>query len=48
MDPAPLPDPPAFNMIAGALQLAAVLLYTGAETPYNPVTACPRPATDAR
>ena len=37
VDQVPQPDPPVFNLVAGALQLAAVRLYTGAETPYNPV-----------
>jgi hypothetical protein len=29
-------DPPFYNLLAGVMQLAAVRLYCGAETPYNP------------
>lgn len=31
-----LADPPFYNLLAGVMQLAAVRLYCGAETPYNP------------
>jgi hypothetical protein len=30
-------DPPVYNLISGTLQLIAMRLYCGAETPYNPV-----------
>lgn len=29
-------DPPFYNLLAGVMQLVAVRLYCGAETPYNP------------
>lgn len=31
-----LRDPPFYNLLAGVMQLSAVRLYCGAETPYNP------------
>lgn len=31
------PQPPVFNLAAGVLQLIVSRLYTGAETPYNPI-----------
>jgi hypothetical protein len=31
------PQPPVFNLAAGVLQLVVSRLYTGAETPYNPI-----------
>ena len=30
------PDPPFYNLLAGVLQLVAMRLYAGAETPYSP------------
>ena len=30
-------DPPVYNLISGTLQVIAMRLYCGAETPYNPV-----------
>jgi hypothetical protein len=30
-------DPPIYNLIAATLQVIASRLYTGAETPYNPI-----------
>ena len=35
--PATANETPVFNVIAGTLQLLATRLYTGAETPYNPL-----------
>ena len=36
-DPLARADPPIYNLIAGTLQLTAARLYTGVQTPYNPV-----------
>lgn len=36
-DPLARTDPPIYNLIAGTLQLTAARLYTGVQTPYNPV-----------
>jgi len=33
----PPPQPPVFNLAAGVLQLIVSRLYTGAESPYNPI-----------
>jgi hypothetical protein len=33
----PGPQPPVFNLAAGVLQLIVSRLYTGAESPYNPI-----------
>lgn len=45
------PHPPIFNLAAGVLQLIVSRLYTGAETPYNPiilVILCTRALTKLR
>lgn len=37
LDGCPPPQPPVFNLAAGVLQLIVSRLYTGAESPYNPI-----------